>query len=328
MELIRPNTDLTLSLAFTDENDATVIPSAARYKIDDVESAAAVLAWTSFTPSTSSYDLVITAALNALINSALPIEKKLVTVEITYGTGKKKTDTCNYALNNISEAYMSAIDDLVDGVLPLEDSAKVAALQQAVIKFSSDRPREVIEEFNGTGTFDYELADMEAWLEGFSSIKKVEYPVDDTVQEESILQDDAWKIIKTSSGSYLRFLEDEPTASEEIRITYTGLHVCTNALCTIPKSDEIAVQTLAASKFCSMIAAYYAQSQDSTIGADSVDHKSKAQEYSARARAYKQEYYEHMNIKDGAVSAASITRDQDTKPSWRTDGLTHQRKFR
>ncbi|MEN6639567.1 MAG: hypothetical protein ABFC95_10250, partial [Smithella sp.] len=270
-----------------------------------------------------------TATQNALINTALPIEKKLLTVEITFGvSSRKKTSKYIYGIMNVSDAYLAALDSLVGGTLPLEDPEKIQAISAAVAKYSSHRPREVIEEVDGDGTFDYLLSDLTSWLEGFSSIKTVEYPVDDTAQEPNILQDDAFKIFKKAAGSYLRFQEDAPSASEDFRITYTALHVCTNALCTIPASDEQAVQMLAAANFCQMIAAYYAQTQDSTIQADSVDHKSKASAYAGRARAYNQEYLNHMGIKEGIVGAASVTRDQDVKTSHGLDHMTHQRKWR
>ncbi|MFA5424499.1 MAG: hypothetical protein WC374_11655 [Phycisphaerae bacterium] len=328
MEIIKPDTTLTISLAFTDENGDAVTPSAARYRIDDVASGDEVLAWTNFTPATSTYDLIIEAAQNAIINSAQPTEKKLVKVEITYGTDNKKTDTYVYMVSDISDTYLSAIDDLVGGEVPLEDAEKIQALISAIKKYSGHRPYEVTEEVDGDGSFDYDLADLESWVDGFSVIKNVEYPVDDNDREDNSLQDDAWKIFKKSTGKYLRFLEDSPETGEQFRVTYTALHVCTNSLCTISASDETAVQMLAATNFCNMIAAYYAQTSDSVIQADSVDHKSKAAEYGARARTYKQEYCDHMGIKDGVVAAASVTRDQDAKPSWRGDGMTHPKRFR
>lgn len=330
MELINDGTDLTIDLTFTDEDEAAVTPSAARYRVDDISSGDNIVEWTSITPVNETYALNITATQNALINSALPIEKKLVTVEITYGIySKKKKSTYIYGIKNISDAFMSAIDDLVGDDLPLEDSAKIQAIQSALADYSKHRPREVIEEVDGDNTFDYLLADLSAWLEGFSSIKNIEYPVDDTAQDSNTLQDDSFRIVKKSTGSYLRFLEDAPSSSEEFRITYTGQHVCTNALCSIPTTDERAVQMLAAANFCQMLAVYYARTEDSTIQADSVDHKSKASEYAARGRAYKQEYFSYLGIKDGnATSAASVTRDQDATPSWRGDGMTHRRKFR
>lgn len=143
----------------------------------------------------------------------------------------------------------------------------------------------------------------------------------------SILQDDAWQIYQKPAGKCLRFLEEKPAINEDIRITYTALHSCTDLTCTIPSIDEEAVQMLAAANFCDMLATYYAQTRDSTIQADSVDHKSQASEYAARARTYRKYYDDQIGIKGGPIPA-SVTRDQDTSGSWGGDRITHPRKFR
>ena len=224
--------------------------------------------------------------------------------------------------------FITAISSLVGGELPLGEPEKIFAINKAVKKYSGDRPHEVVEDEVGTGAFDYLIALLASWTDGFSSIKKVEYPVDDTCETPSILQDDAWTIYKKPAGPCLRFLEDIPAATESMRITYTALHACDDTQSTIPTVDEEAVQMLAAAGFCDMLATYYAQTSDSTIQADSVDHKSKAAEYAARARTYRKEYFDHLGIVQGSVAPASVTRDQDAPTSHRGDQLTHPRRFR
>jgi hypothetical protein len=224
--------------------------------------------------------------------------------------------------------YITAIGNLVGGDLPLGEAEKIMAISKAVKRYSQDRPLEITEDEVGNGGFDYLLTLLASWSEGFSTIKQIEYPVGDTDADAEILDDDAWQIYKKPAGKVIRFLEDTPAATESLRITYTTLHTCTDAACTIPTADEEAVQMLAAAGFCNMLATYYAQTQDSTIQADSVDHKSKAAEYAARARTYRKEYFDHLGIEEGKVAPASVTRDQDSFPSWRQDHLTHPRKFR
>ena len=224
--------------------------------------------------------------------------------------------------------YLTAIGLLVGGDLPLGEAEKLFAIGAALKKYSGHRPRIIPEDEAGSGSFDYPLTLLADWTEGFSAIKSVEYPVDDTTRATPILQDDAWTIYQKPAGKCLRLLEATPTATESLRITYTALHACTDADCTIPSGDEEAVQALAASQFCEMLAAYYAQTQDSTIQADSVDHKSRASEYAGRARAYRKMYYDHMGIKESGVPAASVTRDQDMHASWGSDRLTHPRRYR
>jgi len=224
--------------------------------------------------------------------------------------------------------FLTALSSLVKGELPLGEPEKIMAIGIAVKEHSKHRPLIIVEDEAGAAAFDYALTLLASWAEGFSSIKTVEYPVDDTDADAAILQDDAWTIYQKPAGKYLRFLEDKPAASESFRVTYTALHTCTDAACTVETAQEEAVQILSAAHFCNMLAAYYAQTQDSTIMADSVDHKSKAAEYAARSRAYRKLYFDYMGIEEGKTVAASVTRDQDAATSHRGDQLTHPRKFR
>jgi hypothetical protein len=230
---------------------------------------------------------------------------------------------------SVRQGFIAAINNLVPGSdLPLGETEAIFAINQAIKTYSTTRPRLVVEDEDGNGTIDYAIALLTDWSDGFSVIKVVEYPLDDDGAQGSVLQDDAWQIYQKPTGKCLRFLEDKPSASEDFRVAYTSLHICTDDACTIPLIDETAVQMLAAATFCDMLATYYAQTSDSTIMADSVDHKSKASEYASRARTYRQQYLNHLGIKEGSVAPASVTRDQDVKPSWQSDKLTHPRKFR
>jgi len=224
--------------------------------------------------------------------------------------------------------YITAIGNMVGGELPLDEAEKILAISMAMKEHSRHRPQVIVEDEDGDGGFDYAVTLLALWADGFSVIKTVEYPVDDDDETPDVLQDDAWMMYEKPAGEYLRFLEDEPDTNESIRVTYTALHTCTDAACTVKTFDEEAVQALATAHFCNMLSAYYAQTQDSTINADSVDHGSKGREYAARAKTFRSVYFGHLGIKEGQSLPASVTRDQDKKPSWRGDGLTHSRKYR
>ncbi len=224
--------------------------------------------------------------------------------------------------------YLAAIDSLVGGTLPLTDGDKILAVNQAVKRYSKDKPRVVVVDIDGDGGFDYAVSLLTSWADDFSVIKQVEYPVDDTVEHADILQTDAWAMYEKPTGKCLRFLAIKPLATEDMRITYTALHTCTDSASTIAGFDEEAVQALCAAFFCEMLAAYYAQSQDATIAADSVDHTSRSREYAARAKTYRQLYFRHLGIKEGQAPPASVTQDQDRPGSWGRDHITHPRKYR
>jgi len=233
---------------------------------------------------------------------------------------------------SVLQDYIDAIDQLVGGDLPLGEGEKVKAIQMALKRYSKDRPLVVVEDVDGDGGFDYDVADLASWSDGFSVIQTVEYPVDDDSPEPNRLQDDAWTIYQTPDGIFLRFIENTPSAAEDFRLVYTALHGFTGGEdsidSTVKAFDEEAVQALAAAVFCELLASYYAQTADSTISADSVDHSSRAREYAARARAYRGLYFEHLGIKPGEVAADSVTADTDLTPSWQGDKLTHRRRYR
>ena len=224
--------------------------------------------------------------------------------------------------------YLTVIGNLVGGEIPLDEAEKLLAINVAIKEHSRHKPQVIVEDEPGDGGFDYAISALASWSDGFSVIKTVEYPVDDTDETPDILQDDEWMIYEKPSGKVLRFKEDKPTATETFRVTYTALHTCTDLACTVEAFDEEAVQALIASFFCDMLATYYAQSQDSTIDADSVDHTSKSRDYAARAKGYRKVYFDHLGIKEGQAPAASVTRDQDLKGSWAGDKLTHKSKYR
>jgi len=224
--------------------------------------------------------------------------------------------------------YITAIGNLVGGELPLSEAEKIAAIGMAIKEHSRHSPLVVVEDETGDGGFDYPVTDLESWADGFSAIKQVEYPVYDDDETLYILQEDAWMMYEKPAGKYLRFLGDKPPTTESFRVTYTAIHDCTDVACTVKAFDDGAVQALAASFFCEMLATYYAQMGDSTIAADSVDHTSKSRDYAARAKTWRGVYFGHLGIKEGNVRPASVTQDWDLHASWQADKLTHPKKYR
>ncbi len=233
--------------------------------------------------------------------------------------------------------YLEAITNLVPGEYTPGDAGKILAVGEAVKTYSKHRPHVLTEDVSGADEFDYVITSSESpplagsltyWSDGFSVINKVEYPVDDEERADNTLQEDEWTLYNKPLGQYLRFIEEKPASGEFFRVTYTALHTCDDTISTIKVIDEEAVQSLAAAFYCEMLATYFAQNQDSTIQADVVNHTSKSRDFAARAKAYRQFYYDHMGIKEGTPKAASVTRDQDLTGSSGRDKITHPRKYR
>ena len=230
----------------------------------------------------------------------------------------------------ILEEYLLEVAKLVPGeALPLGQTEIIKAVYKALSVHSRIRPRIVVEDIAGTGSFDYATASLSSWDVQFSRIIQVEYPVDDTSDTPNILEDDEWNLYEKPSGSCLRFVAAIPAVGESIRVTYTALHGFDDSdVCTVPACDEEGVQCLAASYFADMLAAYYAQNQEATLGAEVVDQTSKRREYAALAKRYEKQYEAHMGLGQEKVKPASYTQDQDVVYPWGLDRVTHPRKYR
>jgi hypothetical protein len=302
--------------------------------------------------------------------------------------------------------FKSKVSEIVqDDAVKLSTSERDNFIQEAVKIYSKHRPSEVVREIAGDGTYDYAIADLKAWVKGFSIIKQIEYPANQ--RDPEYVDEDDFMIIEKATGQFLRFLEDSPSAAEIIRVIYTALHILIDAVVTvsiatpavvsyaahglnpgdaikfsttgalptgitagiiyyviaagltsnafeisatpggaaintsgtqsgahtlqmntIPAIDEDAVANLAASLCSGALASAYAQTSDSTITADSVDHRSKSQEFTSRAKMQKQNYLDHLGLKEGNVAPASAVGDMDVKYPWGEERLTHPRKGR
>jgi len=229
--------------------------------------------------------------------------------------------------------YLEELDKLVPGSLSLGDAEKLKAIKKALETHSKYRPRRIVEDVSGADAFDYALASLSCWDADFSRILSIEYPVDEAGTAVNEIDNEDWTIYEKPTGLFLRFLGLMPETGKSIRLTYTARHKMAEEdpepACTVPAADTEAVQALSAAYFCRMLAASYAQDQDSTIAADSVDHSSKRREYEAQAAKYRAEYDEHVGVsKDGGPKPACLIQDQDVSYPNGWDRLTHPRRWR
>lgn len=198
------------------------------------------------------------------------------------------------------------------------DSIVVATLEQ----FSKDCPYIKVSDISGDGGYDYSLPT--SWQDGFSSIKKVEYPAGE--REPVYLEPEDWIIYDNGISKKLRLLNHTPTASEMIRLTYTIAYLQTT-IDNIPAGYQDAFCNLAASICCEAIANYYTQASDSTVDIDSIDYLSKSGDWGSRAKRLRKLYEIFLSNREG-LKAASATGDWDNRPSWGDDHLLHSSKTR
>lgn len=200
---------------------------------------------------------------------------------------------------------------------------------EAVKAYSKHRPRPVAHEIAGTGSA-FEFAAPASWEDGFSTIVApgVEYPAGERIPV--YLEEADWIWYRDpSTGLRFRLLHVTPSATEKVRFVYSARHTVDAVTDTVPVADRDAAAKLAASYGARAIAAYYAQTQDPTLGAESVNYRTKSQEYSALARELEKKFREHLGLRDDApVAPASVTADLDVDRQGGGDRLYHPRRWR
>lgn len=223
----------------------------------------------------------------------------------------------------------------------LQDAGKALSLdnrddciRQAIEqRYSKDRAREIVSDSAGDGTSDIDLPGIEgsAFEEGFSRILEIEFPIGQV--PPVLLEDGDWQYYRTPAGKKVRFLSTQPAVDQSIRFTWTVRHKADG---TTVLSDFDAVCDYSASLAFAMIAAKFAQTGDATIGADSVNYRTKSQEYMGLSKAAAQRYFDHMGIASGSAQAAGGVSagpalsigDSDNVMGWGGDRLTHGRRTR
>lgn len=205
-----------------------------------------------------------------------------------------------------------------------DDSGKITTedkdrnILEAIKKYSKHRPDLKVVDIAGNGTHDYSLPT--GWIDEFSIIRSIEYPVGNVPAD--YLDADDYEIYQTTTAKKIRLNTYSPSASDSFRVSFTIPRTDT----TIPDNDVDAVCNLASSLCLEELANFYIQLGDSTIGADSVNYRSKSYEAAQRAKAMLRLYKEHMGIKeDDTTPAASAIIDLDMKYPGGAERLTHPR---
>ena len=188
------------------------------------------------------------------------------------------------------------------------------AIAAALERYGKHRPKETPADLNGEDGHDLTLP--AGFVDGFSRLLSVEYPVDQVPEE--ILDPGHWKLYRSPTGLKLRLLYEEPTAAETVRITYTAVRLEAD----IVTGDADAVANLAAAICLRTLAALYGQTSDPTIQADVVNYRSKLDEFRRLADSLESEYTRHLGIDAGGGSPAAMAM---AVPETRLGGrLTHR----
>jgi hypothetical protein len=131
-------------------------------------------------------------------------------------------------------------------------------------------------------------------------------------------------VYRSATGAYkLRFLETSPN-NGIIRLIYTIPHVLNPTTNTLPDSAFMAAIYKAAQLACESLAAQYARTSDPTISADVVNYRTKSQEFSDRAKDFRNRYEAEIarnaamgDIGEWDVLMTGGTRQLFHNPKWR-----------
>ena len=185
----------------------------------------------------------------------------------------------------------------------------------AIKQYSKYRPQELCADIPGQDGPDIALP--EDWAPGFSTITAIEFPIGEV--PESLIDSRDWRFYKTPTDTFIRFADVRPASAEEVRLQYTGLHTEE----TIPAGDQGAVANLAASYCCRQLAAAFAQTNDPTISADTVNYRSKSGEFTALANKLEGLFKNHLGIKDNDTTPAAMA--TAPPPDSKRPRMTHGR---
>ncbi len=224
--------------------------------------------------------------------------------------------------------YTGKVDQIIPGrnTSIVSDASRSAFITDAAEEFSDRVPQKKIKDYAGDGS-TYSFTLPTDWEEGFSTILRIEYPADE-YQDPFYLEEKEWDFWRDSAGAKkLRLKEITPSAGYTMRVTYTIKHVLPGTgTITVPDSYFLAYCYLAAAQIAAAHAAFYANTMNSSISADSVDYQSLTQKWIS----IQKECLKKFNELVGEGTAIEMA-DVDLDTTFAGSGLdyqTHPREFR
>lgn len=172
------------------------------------------------------------------------------------------------------------------------------AVELARVRYSTDRPRRVVEDVvaDGSGVLPWPAG----WMPG-CPVLDLETPPDQVPPQ--FVERASWSIYTAPSGEQLR-LHRAITAGQAVRVYYVDEHVLSASECTVPAAHFEAVAAYAAGSLAEVLATMNADNTDATIAADRIDQNTPAREWSRRANALRNRYFAVLGIQASGGTAA------------------------
>lgn len=199
---------------------------------------------------------------------------------------------------------------------------------QAVRIYSRYRGKKSLLDITGTTDGEFDIALPSTWIDGFSSIKSVEFPYNAANQVPQYLKESDYRIYDGPSGQSLRFTTVKVTPTNAARVVFTVPHTVNISASTIPLYHEDAIANLATSIFADIVAGEFANISRSSLDDVAIDFRLKAQEWQILSDRYKVLFRTDIGIKDNDVDPISGWTDLDSYYSFGYDFLTHPRLWR
>lgn len=218
--------------------------------------------------------------------------------------------TAKLRVTNIIQSQEINLDNL--------DDSLGEAIEEAVNKYSDDRPIDDVQALAGNGT---QKIDMPAEFKlYFSMLQKVEYPTGNT--PPTWLSTDEYSVYRNPDDTLeLRLNDVSPPVGEDVNITFTTY---TSAIADVNEYDLNAVLQLAA--YFAVIRESQKASNTTSDGdaLDFVDHTTTASRYETQALTFKKNYDNHMFGDSEAAERLGDTEHASTNGQWETESRFNQ----
>lgn len=223
------------------------------------------------------------------------------------------------------QKMIGAVKGKIGEASEMEDGEIEAHIYEALSEYSNDRPRVVVESFNGDGsTYSFTLT---YYAERFTSVYEVEYPGGS--QTPVKLKDNDYEIYRGVSTTQLRLHRTVPATGETVIVRYTALHSITSLTSTIPEFDERAFVNLAAARCCTTLAAKYLPHARRDRSPQALEFRSKIADFQGQSRRYLSAYQRHIGSGIEADPTAYTTNvDLDVNLGVPGDRIFHSRNWR
>jgi len=198
-------------------------------------------------------------------------------------------------LSEAREMIVGAVKDEA-GKLTTPDDYDFA-LKKALARYSQYRPRRISQTVATGANGEILTSAITDFDEGFIDRLQIEYPIATTSGTQTFLDSWQWEYQLSDSGMVIRFLDSIPAVGVNVRIIHRVKHswpTSEDTALTVPEADTEAVCSLAIAECLQILSNLFTQTVDKYPQADFTNFSTKGQDYSYRAKNYRDLFDEHF----------------------------------